>query len=75
MTSCNDRNTIAEDADAMKALSTMNKDGVSRLLVVRGEKLVGVLTLKDLLKFISLKLDLEFDEPGFAQASQSQSAP
>jgi len=74
MTSCSDRNTIAEDADAMKALSTMNKDGVSRLLVVRGEKLVGVLTLKDLLKFISLKLDLEFDEPGFAQASQSQSA-
>lgn len=56
---CSCDNTITSDTDAMKALSSMNKTGVSRLLVVDGDRLVGLIALKDLLGFLSLKLDLE----------------
>jgi Zn-dependent protease len=56
---CAIENTIAPDTDAMKALSTMNRTGNSRLMVVEGDHLLGVITLKDMLKFLNLKIDLE----------------
>ena len=56
---CTDKNTISPDTDAMKALSVMNNSGNSRLMVVENDKLVGIITLKDMLKFLSLKIDLE----------------
>jgi len=37
----------------------MSQTGNSRLLVVDQGKLVGIVSLKDLLRFLSLKLDLE----------------
>lgn len=52
-------NTIAPDTDAMQALAAMSRSGASRLMVVEGERLVGILTLKDLLEFFSLKMELE----------------
>ncbi len=62
-TGCSDRNTIAPDADATDALSTMNKTGNSRLMVVQDGRLVGVVALKDMLKFLVLKMDLEGEAP------------
>jgi len=56
---CSMETTVTPDTDAMKALATMNRTGNSRLLVVEGEHLVGVITLKDMLKFLDLKMDLE----------------
>jgi Zn-dependent protease/CBS domain-containing protein len=56
---CSLENTISSETDAVKALAMMNKTGNSRLLVVEGTKLVGVLTLRDLMKFLSLKVELE----------------
>lgn len=56
---CSSENTIAANADALKALSTMTRTGNSRLMVIDNEKLVGIITLKDLMKFFSLKLELE----------------
>jgi Zn-dependent protease len=56
--------SIAPDDDAMKALGKMQRTGLSRLLVVEGEKLVGIVSLKDLLRFLHLKLELEGDEGG-----------
>jgi Zn-dependent protease/predicted transcriptional regulator len=56
---CSCDNTITSDTDAMKALSSMNRMGVSRLLVVDENRLAGIITLKDLMGFLSLKLDLE----------------
>ncbi len=50
---------IAPDTDAVKALAIMNQTGVSRLLVAENDRLVGILTLKDLLAFLSLKVELE----------------
>jgi len=59
---CSNKNTISPDTDAMKALSLMNHSGNSRLMVVDGERLDGIITLKDMLKFLSLKVDLEENE-------------
>ena len=52
-------NTISPATDAVKALAMMNQGGVGRLLVVEGGRLVGLVTLKDLLDFFSLKVELE----------------
>jgi len=43
----------------MKALSLMVKSGLSRPMVTEGNRLVGVIALKDTLKFLSLKVELE----------------
>jgi Zn-dependent protease/CBS domain-containing protein len=56
---CSEKNTIGPDEDAMKALTTMRKTNSSRLMVVEGNKLVGVITLKDMMGLLSLKIDLE----------------
>jgi CBS domain-containing protein len=52
-------NTISPETDAVKALAQMHQTGTSRLLVVEGTHLVGILTLRDLMKFLSLKVELE----------------
>lgn len=56
--SCSEKNTISPDEDAMEALSTMKKNHTSRLMVVDNGKLVGVISLKDMMGFLSLKIDL-----------------
>ena len=58
-TKCSPGNTIDPQADATQALSVMARTGSGRLIVVEGNRLVGVITLKDMLKFFSLKLELE----------------
>ncbi|HTP05477.1 MAG TPA: site-2 protease family protein [Nitrospirota bacterium] len=52
-------NTIAPAADALQALSVMSRTGNSRLMVVDDGRLVGIITLKDILGFISIKLALD----------------
>jgi len=59
---CTEGNTIDPDADATKALEKMNRTGTSRLMVVDHGKLVGILALRDLLRFLSKKLDFEAAE-------------
>jgi Zn-dependent protease/CBS domain-containing protein len=54
--------SIAPGDDAMKALARMRNTGRSRLLVVEGERLVGIVSLKDLLSFLHLKLELGGEE-------------
>ena len=56
---CTAENTVAAGTDALEALSRMNRTGVSRLMVVDGDRLLGILSLKDLLRFLSLKMELE----------------
>ena len=60
---CSAENTIAESVDAMQALAKMGRTGNSRLMVVNGDRLVGVITLKDLLQYVSTRLDLEQGMP------------
>ncbi len=60
--SCSTDNTIGPDEDAMKALTRMHRTGESRLMVVNQDRLLGLISLRDLMNFFSLKLDLEGDE-------------
>ena len=69
MQRCSAATAIRGDQDAMEVLSLMSRTGNSRLLVTEGDRLVGMITLKDMLKFLSLKLELEESEEaglGFA---------
>jgi predicted transcriptional regulator len=59
---CSRENTVSVRDDAIKALSLMSSTGNSRLMVLDGEKIAGVVTLKDLLQFLALKIDLEEKE-------------
>jgi Zn-dependent protease/CBS domain-containing protein len=56
---CSDDNTVAPGTDVMDALRAMNRSGSSRLMVVEGGRLVGIIALKDLLQFVALKTELE----------------
>ncbi|MBN1470398.1 MAG: site-2 protease family protein [Syntrophaceae bacterium] len=55
---CNQEITIGPEEDANKALEVMNKTGNSRLLVVNGDELKGIIALKDMLALLSLKMEL-----------------
>jgi Zn-dependent protease/CBS domain-containing protein len=69
--------TISPDTDALDALGKMQRTGQSRLLVTEGDLLVGIVSLKDLLKFLSLKLQLEGPENGWhhPERADSEEAP
>jgi len=56
---CSEENAIGPDEDVMKALSLMKRMNKSRLMVVDAGRLVGIISLKDILGFLSLKVDLE----------------
>lgn len=55
----NPDNSIAPSAPVKEALSKMSGSGLSRLLVLEQGKMVGIVTLKDLLEFLALKAELE----------------
>jgi len=59
MQDISDDNTIPAGGEAVDALKMMRKNHASRLLATEGGGLAGLLSLKDLLNFISLKMDLE----------------
>jgi Zn-dependent protease len=52
-------NSIASNTPVNDALNKMSETGLSRLLVVEHKKIVGIITLKDLLEYLALKIDLE----------------
>jgi Zn-dependent protease/predicted transcriptional regulator len=56
---CSGENTVAPEMDAVEALSLMKRSRKSRLVVAQEGELVGVITLRNLLDFLALKLDLE----------------
>jgi CBS domain containing-hemolysin-like protein len=57
---CSEENTVSPDTDVMDALSHMRRSGNSRMLVVdEGGRLAGVVALKDLMSYLSLRMDLE----------------
>jgi Zn-dependent protease/predicted transcriptional regulator len=58
---CSEENTIEPDTDAVEALSRMRQNQASRMMVVENGRLVGVIALKDMLEFLSLKV--EFEQP------------
>lgn len=68
--------SITPQTDAMHALARMQSTGASRLLVVEDGHLVGIVSLKDLLRFFHLKLELESgDGPNDRHPPQTASLP
>jgi Zn-dependent protease/CBS domain-containing protein len=59
MTTSIEEVSIPATTDALEALSKMQRTNSSRLLVTEGDHLVGMVTVKDLLRFLDLKLELE----------------
>lgn len=57
-TPCDRETTVNPDESAAQALAIMNRTGHSLLLVVEGDQLVGVITLRDMLKLLTLKVEL-----------------
>lgn len=55
----NQDNSIAPDVPVKEALSKMSGTGISRLLVIERGNMAGIVTLKDLLEFLALKIELE----------------
>jgi len=52
--------TLSQDADAMEALARINRQKRSRYLVIdESGELVGILTLKDLMDLLAIKMDLD----------------
>jgi predicted transcriptional regulator len=71
---CSENNTIGADADAMEALSRMSRDQ-ARLMVVDNGELRGIIALRDLLNFFTMKMDLGDDaEAGLADFRRGESA-
>jgi Zn-dependent protease/predicted transcriptional regulator len=56
---CSEDNTISPDEDAMEALTKMSRTQLSKLMVVRGGRLEGIISLKDMMAFLSMKMELE----------------
>lgn len=52
-------NMIGPNVDAMRAVNLMNRTGNARLLVVEHGKLIGIVTLRDMLRLLELKMDLD----------------
>ena len=61
MEPCTEDTIIGPDADASTALEQMQRTGQSRLLVTENGMLVGVLSLRDLLNFLSVRMDIGGD--------------
>ncbi|WP_043739369.1 site-2 protease family protein [Thioalkalivibrio nitratireducens] len=51
--------TVSADEDANEALERMQGHRVSRLIVTEGDRIVGILALKDLLHFLQVRSELE----------------
>jgi CBS domain-containing protein len=51
--------SILPEADALQALATMQQSGSNLLLVTDGDRLVGIISLKDIIRFLHMKLELE----------------
>ena len=56
---CGPGNSVSPNADALQALTAMRRSSLPGLMVVEDDRLLGVLRLKDLLGFFSMKLKLE----------------
>ena len=62
MQSCSGATAISPDMDAMAVLAHMTRTQNTRLLVTEGDRLVGLITLRDVMKFLNVKLNLEEGE-------------
>ncbi|MFP4398018.1 MAG: M50 family metallopeptidase [Desulfonatronovibrio sp.] len=58
---CSLENTVDPEEDVIKVLGKMNKTGQSRMMVVKDGQLKGVISLKDIMAYISSSMELQGD--------------
>jgi CBS domain-containing protein len=63
MKPCSPGTTVTPDTASVEALKRMNQSGVSRLMVVDGGRFIAVVRLKDVMDFLSTKLEIEGEAP------------
>lgn len=56
---CSGGNSIEPEADAMQALSRMQRLRVSRLMVVEDDRVVGIFSIRDVMKLMELRVELD----------------
>ncbi len=56
---CTEENTILPESDAQQTFLRMTRTGISRQMVAKENRLSGIVTLKDLIGFLSTKMNLE----------------
>jgi CBS domain-containing protein len=56
---CSEGNTVAPKEDVTDAMTLMNKTGNSRLMVVEDGRLQGILAQKDIMKYLSIRMEME----------------
>ncbi len=56
---CSVENVIGPEEDALRALALMSRTNSTRLMVTQDGRLLGIVTLRDLMSFLALKIDLE----------------
>ena len=57
--SCEETVVVHPDAEALGVLDLMNRTGASRLMVVENGHLAGIVTLKDLMAVLGLRMEME----------------
>jgi predicted transcriptional regulator len=55
-------NTVVPATTVIDALSIMGRTGNSRLMVAEGDRLVGIITLKDIMGYLAEQMELEGKE-------------
>lgn len=58
---CSGRTTLRPDTDAMVALARMQRFGVGRMMVTDGDRLVGIFSIRDVMKLMQLRMELNDD--------------
>jgi Zn-dependent protease/CBS domain-containing protein len=64
--------TVSPDADALQAFTKMQRTRASCLLVIEGDRLVGLLSQSDVLRFLHLKFEIESSESSKWDSQQSR---
>jgi CBS domain-containing protein len=60
---CSPENSVYPDDDVIQVLTRMNGTGQSRMMVVdRSSQLVGIISLKDILGYLTARMELEGDQ-------------
>lgn len=56
---CSPDNAVPPDMGAMQAFALMGRSGKSRLMVIEDGRLLGIISLKDMMGYLSARLELE----------------
>lgn len=75
MRPCREDEVAPPETDALQAMAKMQRSGGGPLFVAENGELVGVLSLRDLMEFLALRLELEGPRPDLLRAGPALDRP